>query len=176
MRLTVRDITRVGSQSQALGLLLSAKASCQCGCLTFGEHALHVASSAYGPLQTGGSGSRNGGHADPVAAMFKDGDPYQGYRDDSMVWLERLERACRQHAALTSELAALVYDLGTITGADPKDLVKNGQGTCPACDQFCSGAHNDRLRAGWCPACYRAWIRAGRPDRNDFTHARRLVR
>ncbi len=48
-----------------------------------------------------------------------------------------------------------------------------GSGDCQACGRQVSGSGNDRLRRGYCPACYRAWRRAGRPDRSEFEAARR---
>lgn len=47
-----------------------------------------------------------------------------------------------------------------------------GAGDCLACDRVVTGAPNDRLRAGYCEACYRAWDRAGRPDRAAFERTR----
>jgi len=48
-----------------------------------------------------------------------------------------------------------------------------GTGYCRACDRQASGSGNDRLRGGYCPSCYRAWRRAGQPDRSEFEAARR---
>ncbi len=42
-------------------------------------------------------------------------------------------------------------------------------GTCPACGNLAL----PRPRAGYCEACYRAWDRAGRPDRFTFEHERK---
>lgn len=47
-----------------------------------------------------------------------------------------------------------------------------GSGDCQACDRVVTGAPNDRLRAGYCMACYQAWLRAGSPDRVAFERTR----
>ncbi len=48
-----------------------------------------------------------------------------------------------------------------------------GCGDCGACNRHLAGSGNDRLRSGYCPACYRAWRRAAQPDRSEFEAARR---
>jgi len=35
---------------------------------------------------------------------------------------------------------------------------------CRACTRMVAGTDQDRLRTGFCAACYRAWARAGRPS------------
>jgi hypothetical protein len=47
------------------------------------------------------------------------------------------------------------------------------QGECQACQRSVSGAESDRLRAGYCDACRKAWERAGRPDRVGWERERR---
>ena len=49
-------------------------------------------------------------------------------------------------------------------------------GTCNAC--FRSDVANtgsDRIKAGYCPACYQEWWRQGQPDRLAFEMSRRLA-
>lgn len=46
-------------------------------------------------------------------------------------------------------------------------------GTCLACLREVKGTSVDRIRSGYCPACYRAWLRDGKPDRLRFERARR---
>lgn len=50
-----------------------------------------------------------------------------------------------------------------------------GAGTCQACERDVTGSAVDRLKSGYCPACYIAWGRAGRPDRAQFAAGRRKV-
>lgn len=37
------------------------------------------------------------------------------------------------------------------------------QGECRCCDRAVAGTSSDRLKSGYCPACYKAWERDGRP-------------
>ena len=50
---------------------------------------------------------------------------------------------------------------------------RSGQGECRACETFCSGDGEDRLRSGYCNPCRVAWDRAGRPDRGQFERERK---
>lgn len=49
-------------------------------------------------------------------------------------------------------------------------------GNCPLCAQMVTGIGEDRIKAGYCPACYSAWRRAGAPrdpvERGQFERAR----
>lgn len=51
--------------------------------------------------------------------------------------------------------------------------VSSLQGECQACERVVSGAETDRLRAGYCDACRKAWERAGKPDRPGWELQRR---
>ncbi|MGH8950187.1 MAG: hypothetical protein ACRDX9_02070 [Acidimicrobiia bacterium] len=55
--------------------------------------------------------------------------------------------------------------------ASDDDPVPPGTGRCLRCDKFVrpdgKRPHN-RIQAGYCPACYRKWVRLGRPDRSTF--------
>lgn len=44
---------------------------------------------------------------------------------------------------------------------------------CLACEADVTGVGEDRIRSGYCPACYRKWLRDGRPDRHRFEKSRR---
>lgn len=52
---------------------------------------------------------------------------------------------------------------------------KAGAGQCQACERDVTGSAIDRLRSGYCGACYMAWLRQGRPDRAQFAKSRRKV-
>lgn len=52
--------------------------------------------------------------------------------------------------------------------ASDQDPIPGGTGYCECCTRFCRpdptrDRAEDRLKAGLCPACYRAYLRAGRP-------------
>lgn len=44
--------------------------------------------------------------------------------------------------------------------------------SCEACTRDVLCTPEDRLVSGYCGACYRAWVRAGRPDRANFARER----
>ena len=46
---------------------------------------------------------------------------------------------------------------------------------CAACERPVANTPTDRLRAGYCDACRKAWDRAGRPDRAAFERSRRGI-
>ena len=43
---------------------------------------------------------------------------------------------------------------------------------CSACERPVANTPVDRIKAGYCEACYKAWTRAGRPDRAGFERTR----
>lgn len=45
---------------------------------------------------------------------------------------------------------------------------KSTVGSCRRCSRTVPGTPDDRIRSGYCEACYRAWLRAGRPERQQF--------
>ena len=61
---------------------------------------------------------------------------------------------------------------------DDVDELPAGSGNCQCCERFVrpgqTGSDSDRLRAGLCPACNQAWLRAGRPERGPWIITRRL--
>ncbi len=64
----------------------------------------------------------------------------------------------------------------TLGHADPAAITRAntaGTGHCAACTRHVPGTATDRLRAGYCHACHRAWLRAGRPDRSAFARTRK---
>lgn len=79
---------------------------------------------------------------------------------------------------LASRSATLVESLvkNICHHAEDLDRVPVGTGECQACGRFCrpDGKHpGNRLRSGLCPTDYRAYLRAGQPDRGYWIHQRR---
>lgn len=75
------------------------------------------------------------------------------------------------HLAVIERRLDLIDKISTPTPAHETA----GTGYCEACGAHCSGAGDDRLRAGFCNPCRMAWDRAGRPDRATFKRERRHV-
>jgi len=82
-------------------------------------------------------------------------------RINDLLWL--LWHGTTTLHGLVTEVVAHATEDGTA-----RDAHRAGAGACQACDNWCSGAENDRLRAGYCPAHYHQWRRAGQPDRHAF--------
>jgi hypothetical protein len=80
--------------------------------------------------------------------------------------------------------ATVLHDIVTRWGA-PSDSIHEGGvkprrtasgGDCVVCATFCSGAHNDRLRAGLCNPCrvhWQRWNATNNGDRGEWMLERR---
>jgi hypothetical protein len=61
-----------------------------------------------------------------------------------------------------------------LTHADDSDPIPAGTGECVRCGKMCRPTlkrPHDRRKAGFCPACHTAWVRAHKPDRSWFIHS-----
>lgn len=185
------DVLKLAGQMDAAASSLRKSTNCQCvtrkldddgllvetvGCKTKLEHAQRVARQAAGFEKSSDSSNRGGDTPNPtlaaVVGMAKQDGTWKPHMGPDW-WHHRLLLCTQIMNAALGELLTLVGDLGKVTTTMPKDLTKNGQGTCPACDTFCSGAVNDRLIAGLCDTDYRAWKRAGCPERFRWVQHRR---
>jgi len=45
---------------------------------------------------------------------------------------------------------------------------------CGACEREVTGTKSDRIKSGYCEACYRQWLREGKPYRNLFEISRKV--
>jgi hypothetical protein len=197
-RSTEKDTHRLRGQTEAAWVLLGKPSDCKCtegveeiegelvpvkACTTKLDHALRVARQAAGYEKASGGANRGTDTPNPVLAAVQalellDGKKHVGWKAHVSPewWHERIMRDTSLISGAVADLVVIVSELAKITATDPKDLGKNGQGTCPACDYFCSGALDDRLRSGFCDTDYRAWLREGRPDRYEFTQRRHAIR
>lgn len=87
-------------------------------------------------------------------------------------------RLAQQMIAVWDAIEALRHTIAEVTvHADPEATDRPnrqaGSGYCLACEDFASGAENDRLRAGFDVKCYRAWMRAGQPERGAWIRQRK---
>lgn len=190
-RATEADTERLAGELESAAQLLRMKAECKCfeyskndageivpvpACRTRVDHALRVARQAAGFMGSSGGPSRGSDVANPtLAAIIDYRGNVKGHHGPEW-WQHRIGRDTGLIGGALADLLVIVAELGRVTKTKPGDLRKNGQGVCPICDHFCSGAVNDRLVAGFCDTDYRAWRRAGTPDRFYFTHERRRDR
>jgi hypothetical protein len=63
----------------------------------------------------------------------------------------------------------------TLAHASDVDYVPAGTGNCLACEEFCSPVRNpnDRIVKGFCPKCYKAFLRDHQPERGSWIHQRK---
>lgn len=122
-----------------------------------------------GRLGVGGENapqSRTEGAA--LAGYDDDGQPREPIHDPhhelTTAAVDALERAVQAIDVLMMKLDA-IDRLATVHRTDPA-------GYCAACGRWVEGTAADRLRAGYCDACRKAWERAGRPDRPTFERQR----
>lgn len=173
---TADDCRRLINQLEAAVKILKGSHKgipwvCACGCPDKLRHAHHVARSANTLFRARGEGrSGKGGHGDPTANAALDDRP-----DATALWLAHLSDAVRTTATSLSNLTLLTHEIGSITISTPYTAGRGGQGNCEVCDHIAPGTDTDRLRSGFCGACYKAWDRAGRPDRAQFKRDRRVV-
>jgi hypothetical protein len=64
-----------------------------------------------------------------------------------------------------SSIVARIVAHADADSAVERTTRRSGSGSCLACARHVAGSATDRLRAGMCDACRKAWERDGRPDR-----------
>jgi hypothetical protein len=111
---------------------------------------------------TGTDGSRNSDQTSSTERSALQPGPFNDIDNRLTRQLHLLDSAARlTFATLNTILTCAVDD----------DPVPAGTGTCLRCDKLVrpdnKRPHN-RIRSGLCPACWKRWIRAGRPDRSIF--------
>lgn len=113
------------------------------------------------PTQSMGEpGGGSGGHGDPTLGAVMANEQMARMLDDLHKELER---------AVSSTVHA--FRLATsIVGATvpPAEAEAPGAGHCQRCNVWVSGSASDRIKSGYCERCYKAWQRAGNPDRAQF--------
>lgn len=128
------------------------------------------------PSAVGGSGSRSADTTTSVErAAGTDQDTDRNTRwDDIDV---RLARLLRLTWKVGLDVQTTIGDI--VAHAQDLDEVPAGTGSCLCCSNICRPDHRHperRLRSGFCPSCYKAWIRWRQhhhPDRSAFVFDRR---
>lgn len=119
------------------------------------------------PGATIGDGRRTSERTSPTERAASARDPFAVLADRTGPHVERLR----------AEALAVLAIAGVIDShADDSDPLPAGAGACKRCSHTCNSRQrgpNDRLRAGWCPACHRRYLRLTercgyRPDRGWF--------
>jgi len=110
-------------------------------------------------MPSGGSDgpSGSGDHGDPVLGAVMANELVRRTVLGAVADLERAE----------SLVAGALRAFGNVAAQSvpPADADPPGAGHCQRCGRWVSGSDGDRIRSGMCEADYRAWKRAGSPDR-----------
>lgn len=104
-----------------------------------------------------------GSISDPtLAAVIRKVD---GKRVQDPVW-----DTCKEIAEAMSEMARLAtaIDIKVRYLTEPNKPRELQVHHCEACDREVAGTPKDRIRSGYCEACYHRWTRRGRPARTQF--------
>lgn len=116
------------------------------------------------PTQSMGEpGGTSGGHGDPTLGAVMAREQTGRMVDDMHAELERAESAIMHAFRLASSLAALTVA--------PAEAEAPGAGHCQRCQEWVPGTARSRIKSGYCERCYKAWQRAGNPDRAKFNGA-----
>jgi hypothetical protein len=95
---------------------------------------------------------------------------------DPHPWAGIDEQYVRQLRLLGQAVAALRSTMQSVLAQAPSDdRTPAGTGSCRRCDRFCrptAERPQERIRSGYCPACYRRWLRLGKPERSSFERGR----
>lgn len=113
------------------------------------------------PRQSMGEpGGGNGGHGDPTLGAVIANEQMSRMVSDVSAELERAQSAVGHLFRL---LTSMIGQTVAPAEADPP-----GAGHCQRCSTWVSGSSTDRIKSGYCERCYKAWQRAGNPDRVQF--------
>ena len=120
----------------------------------------------------GNSGGRSSDVSRPTERVALATLEPRHYSDPQMVAIEiiRNETLAMRVSAIRIERAKSVIQHIT-DGRRGREVTL---GTCNACERTdVANTGSDRIKAGYCPACWTAWCRQGRPDRLAFEISRR---
>ena len=116
------------------------------------------------PTQSMGEpGGGSGGHGDPTLGAVMANEQMARMLDDLRAELERAVSATVHAFRLATSIVGQTVP--------PAEAEAPGAGHCQRCNVWVSGSASDRIKSGYCERCYKAWQRAGNPDRAQFNGA-----
>lgn len=128
-----------------------------------------------GPSSSQGGSAQGGTHSDPTAATaIAPPDETQKLIDDANhlhTEVAAIEDRIMNLKGFAAKMRPLTQEQARTTKTPDK---RPGVGACAACGDWVTGVDPDRLKAGYCPRHYQQWVRADRPDRNEFQEQVRL--
>jgi len=108
----------------------------------------------------GEPGGGNGGHGDPTLSAVLQRQRHGRELSDLATTCHRINADAVHAFRLMSSLVAATVP--------PAEEHPPGAGHCQRCGRWVVGSTSDRIKSGWCPACYVGWRRAGSPDRAEW--------
>ena len=127
------------------------------------ESAWQILSDGLPRQSMGKPGGGNGGHGDPTLGAVMANEQMGRTLDDLHAELERAVSATVHAFRLATSIVGQTVA--------PAEAEAPGAGHCQRCNVWVSGSASDRIKSGYCERCYKAWQRAGNPDRAEFNGA-----
>ena len=124
------------------------------------ESAWQILSDGLPRQSMGEPGGGNGGHGDPTLGAVMANEQMTRMLDDLAAELERAQSAMVHAFRLATSIVGQTVP--------PAEAEAPGAGHCQRCRVWVSGSSSDRIKSGYCERCYKAWQRAGNPDRVVF--------
>jgi hypothetical protein len=124
------------------------------------ESAWQILSDGLPRQSMGEPGGGNGGHGDPTLGAVMANEQMTRMLDDLAAELERAQSAMVHAFRLATSIVGQTVA--------PAEAEAPGAGHCQRCSVWVSGSSSDRIKSGYCQRCYKAWQRAGNPDRMEF--------
>ena len=124
------------------------------------EAAWQILSDGLPRQSMGEPGGGNGGHGDPTLGAVMANEQMTRMLDDLRAELERAQSAIVHAFRLATSIVGQTVP--------PAEAEAPGAGHCQRCNVWVSGSSSDRIKSGYCERCYKAWQRAGNPDRALF--------
>ena len=124
------------------------------------ESAWQILSDGLPRQSMGEPGGGNGGHGDPTLGAVMANEQMTRMLDDLAAELERAQSAMVHAFRLATSIVGQTVP--------PAEADPAGAGHCQRCARWVAGTASDRVKAGYCERCYKAWQRAGNPDRVTF--------
>jgi len=151
-------------QAAAANVFATMRQLLESGLVERAHHSAWTVMSDGLPTQSMGEpGGGSGGHGDPTLGAVMANEQMGRMLDDLHAELERAVSATVHAFRIASSWAA--QTVAPAVAAPP------GAGHCQRCNVWVSGSASDRIKSGYCERCYKAWQRAGNPDRAEFNGA-----
>lgn len=135
----------------------------------------HATDAIGGPGSSLGGSGHSSDISDPTGRQALADDPAAQYLARMAKRMDSLPRELRPLADETTG-----WQMRRVVGEVARTPERPGTGDCKCCGHLCLGPKthpdgiDDRIKAGFCEACYKQWMRDGQPERSSFIRDRRI--